>query len=49
MRRASSLVGGLGLFRGDDLDQSAGSADRRYFFVWIGSQYLPRRTPVILS
>ena len=23
MRRASSLVGGLGLFRGDDLDQSA--------------------------
>ena len=43
-RHAAGLVAG----QGSDLDQSADllTADN---LVWIGSQYLPRRTPVILS
>jgi hypothetical protein len=43
-RHAAGLVAG----QKSDLDQSADllTADN---LVWIGSQYLPRRTPVILS
>jgi hypothetical protein len=46
--RQGSLTGAVGEVL-VDLDQSAGPLMEDNFSEWIGSQYLPRRTRVILS